>query len=97
MPETTGAPKPQHKATYARDKRKGGYNVRVVGPYPEKFAGRIIPVSTQGGDVHDEKLIALLWTGVDLDPQNGVPTGKQAALYSFEPRPRDAAADELPF
>ena len=38
------APKRSHKATYARDKRKGGYLIRVIGPNAAAFAGREVPV-----------------------------------------------------
>lgn len=72
-----------HKATYARDKRKGGYLIRVAGPYPEMFAGREVPVTRMDGTESNEKLVALIWTGVDEE------RGGRVALYSFEPRPRD--------
>lgn len=89
--DTTGDPKPVHKATYARDKRKGGYLIRVAGPYPEKFAGREVPVTTRDGEVHTEKLVALIWSGVDDE------SGGNVALYSFESRPPEAKKDDLPF
>lgn len=86
------APKALHKATYARDKRKGGYLVRVAGPYPEKFAGREVPVQRMDGSESSEKLVALIWTGVDEE------RGGNVALYSFEARPRDdSKPDDLPF
>lgn len=78
-----------HKATYARDKRKGGYLIRVAGPYPEMFAGRDVPVTTRSGDEHTEKLIALIWTGVDEE------NGGNVALYSFESKPRDESDAQL--
>lgn len=86
-------PAPQHRATYARDKRKGGYLIRVAGPYPEKFAGREVPVTRMDGTVSTEMLDALIWTGVDEE------RGGNVALYSFIARPRDEdrAADDLPF
>lgn len=77
------AAKPRHTATYATDKRKGGYLVRVVGEYPDKFAGREVPVKTKGGQVHNEKLSRLIWTGADKE------TGEKVALYAFESRPRE--------
>lgn len=81
-----------HRATYARDKRKGGYLIRVAGPYPEQFAGREVPVNTMSGDEHTEKLVALIWSGVD--EQNG----GNVALYTFESKPRDETeAAEKPF
>jgi hypothetical protein len=76
-------PKPLHRATYATDKRNGGYLIRVVGPYPEKFAGEEVPVTTKAGTVHAEKLIRLIWTGADLE------SGERVALYKFESRPRE--------
>lgn len=90
---TATAQKPLHKATYARDKRKGGYLIRVAGPYPEMFAGRDVPVTRKDGSESVEKLDALIWTGVDDE------TGGRVALYSFVARPRDdeRAATEAPF
>lgn len=79
-----------HKGTYAHDKRKGGYNVRVVGPHAGEFAEREIPVTTRDGQEHMEKLVKLLWLGTDKD------TGQPAALYSFEARPKEKL-DEIPF
>lgn len=96
MAATDTAPKTLHTATYATDNRSGGYNVRVVGPYPEKFAGREVPVQTKGGSTHNEKLVRLLWTGPDKDPQTGALTGRQAALYKFEAKPREEQ-QEMPF
>jgi hypothetical protein len=87
----------QHDATYAHDKRSGNYNVRVVGPNCNRFAGREVPVRTKAGEEKTEKLVKLLWTGPDKDVHTQQPTGKTAALYSFAPRPRDDAEDEIPF
>lgn len=90
--QADGAPAPLHKATYARDKRKGGYLVRVAGPYPEAFAGRDVPVTRRDGSQSTEKLTGLIWSGIDED------SGDRVALYSFEPRPRDDTdSDALPF
>lgn len=88
---TNDAPKPQHKATYARDKKKGGYLVRVTGPNASKFAGREVPVTRMDDSVETEKLTALIWSGTDTE------TSKPVALYSFEARPRDELKDEIPF
>lgn len=81
------APKPgrQHVATYSRDKRKGGYLVRVAGPNAAAFAGREVPVTMRDRSEHDEKLVALIWSGNDAE------TGEPVALYSFEAKPREAA------
>ena len=89
-----GAPsdKPKHKATYARDKRKGGYLIRVAGPYPDRFAGREVPVTRRDGSGSMETLDALIWSGIDDE------SGDKVALYSFVAKPRDDDAPEaLPF
>jgi len=87
------APKPKaerlHKATYATDKRKGGYLVRVEGPSAAQFAGREVPVTQKGGDEHMEMLAKLIWSGADKE------SGKPCALYSFEPRPRETQEIEF--
>lgn len=93
-PEETqqGAPAPvkrKHRATYSTDKKKGGYLIRVSGPYPERFAGKDVPVTTRAGGEHTEKLTRLIWTGPDKE------TGEQVALYAFEPKPRER--EELDF
>ena len=75
--------KRKHRATYATDKRKGGYLIRVVGPTAEKFAGREVPVTTRAGTEHQETLARLIWAGSDQD------SGEPVALYTFEPRPRE--------
>lgn len=75
-------PKRLHRATYATDKRKGGYLIRVQGPHAERFVGREVPVTTRRGDENTEKLMRLIWAGKDKD------TGEPVALYAFEPRPR---------
>ena len=72
-----------HKATYASDKKKGGYLVRVEGPHAEKFVGRSVPVTTMAGRESMEELVKLLWTGADEK------TGKPVALYTFKARPKD--------
>lgn len=86
---TPPAAKRAHKATYATDKKKGGYLVRVSGPYPEMFAGREVPVTTKAGVEHPEKLVRLIWSGTDTE------TGERVSLYTFESRPREAAAVEF--
>ena len=72
-----------HKATYARDSKKGGYMIRVEGPHSNKFAGKEVPVTRMDDSESVEKLSKLIWTGTDEK------TGKPVTLYSFEPRPRD--------
>lgn len=83
--------KRKHKATYARDKKTGGYLVRVIGPNAVDFAGREVPVEIMGGGEHQEKLTHLVWSGIDKGiPEKGVPgTGQPAALYKFESKPRE--------
>lgn len=77
------APQRQHRATYARDKRKGGYLIRVEGPFANRFTGRVIPVTRRDNTENPEKLSAVIWTGVDEE------TKQPVALYSFEQQPRD--------
>lgn len=86
------ASKRLHKATYATDKRKGGYLIRIAGPYPEMFAGREVPVVTKDDKEHTEKLTRLIWTGPDAE------NGGRVALYAFESKPRsDADREEVAF
>jgi hypothetical protein len=73
----------KHKATYARDKRNGGYLIRVLGPNANMFAGREVPVTRRDDSTETEKLNALIWSGTDED------SGKPVSLYSFEPKPKD--------
>lgn len=82
-------PKRAHKATYATDKRKGGYLVRVAGPNAAAFAGREVPVTTKAETEHLEKLTRLIWTGPDKE------TGLPVALYAFESKPRESSEVEL--
>ena len=79
----TKAPARLHKATYANDKRKGGYLVRVFGPHAGEFAGREVPVERRDGTESREKLTKVIWSGSDTE------TGKPAALYAFAPKPRE--------
>jgi hypothetical protein len=79
----------KHRATYASDKRKGGYNIRVVGPNADAFVGRTIPVTTKSNEEHEETLIRLFWTGIDKD------SGEKVALYTFQGKPRAAEVAEF--
>jgi hypothetical protein len=72
-----------HKATYATDKKNGGYLIRVAGPTPEKFSGRVVPVTMKNGDEHEETLERMIWKGADQE------TGLPVALYKFKARPRE--------
>ncbi len=80
-----------HRATYATDKRKGGYLIRVVGPNAARFKGRVVPVTLKDGKEGKETLSKLLWSGLDLT------SGETVALYEFLAKPRDAVNDEIPF
>lgn len=83
-------PARQHKATYATDKRNGGYLIRVAGPNAAMFAGREVPVVMKNDDEHAEKLERLIWSGKDQE------TGIPVALYKFESKPR-IEQDSIPF
>lgn len=76
-----------HKATYATDKKKGGYLIRVAGPNASAFVGKEVPVTTKDDQEHMEKLTRLIWSGADQE------SGKPVALYAFESKPRDASAE----
>jgi hypothetical protein len=85
----------KHRATYARDKRTGGYLVRIAGPYPERFGNREVPVTMQNGEEHFERLTSLVWTGITpADSKFGNP-GERVALYHFEAKPREAVEAEF--
>jgi len=77
----------RHRATYATDKRNGGYLIRVQGPTAEKFAGREVPVTLKSGREHNEKLTRLIWTGNDAE------TGEKVSLYAFAAKPREISDD----
>jgi hypothetical protein len=83
-----------HKATYAADKKKGGYLVRVQGPRAADFVGRSVPVTVKSGAEHVEKLTRLIWTGTDDGEISGY-VGP-CALYAFEAKPKDKT-EEIPF
>ena len=74
-----------HKATYARDNKKGVYMIRVQGPKANMFAGREVPVTRMDNSESVEKLTRLVWSGQDKE------TGQPVALYGFEPKPLDEA------
>jgi hypothetical protein len=73
----------QHKATYARDKKQGGYIIRVEGPNAARFEDREVPVTKKDGTESVETLGTLLWSGNDEE------TGKPVALYTFVAKPRE--------
>jgi len=77
------AKKPRHRATYASDKRNGGYLIRVAGPDANRFAKRSVPVNMKDGTTHQETLVNLVWAGKDNE------TGENVALYKFEAKPKE--------
>lgn len=79
----TVTPKRKHKATYATDKRNGGYLIRVAGPNANKFAGREVPVTTRDGAEHLEELEKMVWSGKDQE------SGDNVALYKFKAKPQE--------
>lgn len=83
----SSAKKPKHRATYATDKRNGGYLIRVVGPQSNAFAGREVPVLLKSGESHPEKLVKVVWTGKDQE------SGEAVTLYKFEAKPRGDDAE----
>ena len=87
--EAPKAPARRHRATYARDKRQGGYLIRVAGPLSERFVGKEVPVTLKDGTEHAEKLLALIWAGLDKE------SGDKVALYRFESRPREVEQVEF--
>jgi hypothetical protein len=89
---TSVDPKPaprSHRATYSKDKRKGGYLVRVEGPHAAKFVDRKVPVTRRDGSETVEQLKGVLWTGADEE------SGKPVALYEFEQKPRSEEGPEF--
>jgi lantibiotic modifying enzyme len=85
----------KHRATYARDKRNGGYLIRVAGPYAELFSGHTVPVTMKDGSEHEELLENLVWVGT-TSPESkvGIP-GEKVALYHFAAKPREQVEPEF--
>ena len=81
--------KRQHKATWARDNRNGGYLVRVEGPYANRFARRQVPVTKRDGTESTEQLLDLIWSGQDQQ------TSAHVALYGYEPHAPDQEEAEF--
>lgn len=85
-PETpSAAPKTSgraHRATFSRDKRNGGYLIRVEGPHAPEFSGESVPVTLRDGTEQTEELDTLIWAGNDQE------SGKPVALYTFVRRER---------
>lgn len=91
---TKEAAERQHVATFSFNQRAQQYNVRVVGPHADKFAGREIPVSRLNKPDSIEKLTRMLKSGIDegkVVPEN---KGKMYALYSFVQKPRAVEEEE---
>jgi hypothetical protein len=84
------ASKPAHKATYATDKRNGGYLIRIAGPHAGAFAGREVPVTRKDDSISKETLERLIWQGKDEK------TLAPVALYKFKAKPREEV-DEITF
>lgn len=74
--------KRKHKATYAADKKKGGWMIRVQGPNAGAFAGKEVPVTMRNESEHTEKLDRLVWSGIDDE------TKQPVSLYTFVPKPK---------
>lgn len=77
----------KHRATFARDKRKGGFIVRVEGPNANAFSHREVPVTKKDGSETPVTLTDLIWTGADRD------SGKPIALYGMVPTERNEVED----
>lgn len=84
-----------HKATYSRDKKTGGYLIRVSGPQASAFAGREVPVSRNDGSESLEKLEKLINSGIDSGEVIPADAGKPYALYTFQPKPRQEVEAEF--
>lgn len=78
-----------HRATYAKDKKKGGYLVRVQGPQSNHFAKREVPVTLKNGSEQLETLDSLIWTGKDQE------SGENVTLYSFVAKPKEEVEVEF--
>lgn len=94
VPVKQGA-KRLHKATYARDKRNGGYLVRVIGPHANAFGGKIVPVLKRDDSESEEALDVVVWSGTDTGTPTQPGTGKPVALYTFTQKPKGAAEVEF--
>lgn len=81
--------KRRHRALYSKDKYTGGWNVRIIGPDANKFAGREVPVERADKTENMEKLTELVWTGIDDGSINPADKGQNVALYKFAPHPKD--------
>lgn len=81
-------PNRQHRATFATDKRNGGYLIRVAGPFANRFADRTVPVTRKDGSETEATLIRVIWAGKDNE------SGEPVALYTFV---HTAPDEDIPF
>lgn len=81
----------QHRATFARDKRNGGYLIRIQGPHAERFSGRTVPVTRKDNSEEEQELESMIWTGPDAE------SGDKVALYKFVAKPREEEQDDVNF
>ena len=79
-----------HRASYAKDNREGGYNIRVIGPHAKKMGNRWLPVTRMDGSENMEFTLGIIWSGTDED------TGSPVALFKMWHAPK-VADDEIPF
>jgi hypothetical protein len=84
-----------HKATFATDKRNGGYLVRVIGPHANAFGGKIVPVVKRDDSETMEELGRVVWFGIDTGTEQQPGTGKPVALYTFIPKGRSEGDEPL--
>lgn len=82
-----------HRATFAADEYTGGWKIRVIGPNPNRFANRIIPVVRKDGTTTDVQLLGLSWYDESWKDDD---TGEHVALYEMQ-RQRRRLDDEIPF
>jgi len=85
-----------HRASYAKDNMKGGYNVRVIGPNAVKMGRRWLPVTRVDGSENMEFTMGIIWSGVDDGNDEVKGTGLPVALFSMWKAPKEKA-DEIPF
>lgn len=79
----------KHKATYAKDKLRGGYSICVKGPNANKFANREVPVTLKSGEENIELLTELQNVSEDTE------TGEMLAFYKFEKKETSDDAAEF--
>jgi hypothetical protein len=81
-----------HRASYATDNMKGGYNIRVVGPHATKMGKRWLPVTRVDGSENMEFTLGIIWSGIDEKTEQPI------ALFHMYRAPKSKDAnDEIPF